>query len=42
MQLENHINQLQENKSEADRKLIIVEDKIGEIKKEVAKNMILL
>ena len=42
MQLEGHINQLQEGKSEADRKLIIAEDKISEVKKEVARNKIVV
>ena len=42
VQLEGHINQLQEGKSEADRKLIIAEDKISEVKKEVALNKIMV
>lgn len=41
-QLEKHISQLQEDKSESDRKLIIAEDKIGEVNKEVARNKILM
>ena len=42
VQLETHINQLQEAKSESDRELIIAQDKISEVKKEVARNKILL
>lgn len=41
-QLETHINQLQESRSESDRKLIIAEDKAGELKKEIARNKILI
>ena len=41
-QLETHINQLQENRSEIDRKLIIAEDQVIELTKDVAKNKILI
>ena len=42
VQLETHINQLQESRSESDRKLIISEDKTSELKKEIAKNKIII
>lgn len=42
LQLENHINRIQEDKSESERKLIIAEDKIDEVTKEVARNKILM
>ena len=41
-QLETHINQLQENRSESERKLIIAEDKVGDLKKEIARNKIII
>ena len=42
IQLETHINQLQDSRSETDRKLIISEGKIGDLAKSVAKNKILI
>ena len=42
LQLETHINQLQESRSESDRRLIISEDRISELKKETAKNKIII
>ncbi len=36
--LEQQIGQIKESKSEADRKLIITEDKISEVKKEIVRN----
>ena len=41
-QLETHISQLQDSKGEADRNLIIAEDKIEEAKKEVTRNKIIV
>ena len=41
-QLETHINQLQESRSESDRKLIVAEDKVSELKKEIAQKKILI
>ena len=42
VQLETHISQLQDSKGEADRNLIIAEDKIEEAKKEVTRNKIIV
>ena len=41
-QLETHINQLQESRGESDRKLIVAEDKVSELKKEIAQKKILI